>query len=391
MIQTKTYRYKLSPTTGQKQALGQWLGSCRYVYNLSLSYKKTLWEQSKVSIGKNDIQKELSVIAKETDWIAQVHSQVLQEVTDRVFNAYEGFFKQGKGFPKFARKGQYQSFSFKQGVKVSPTHVQLPKFGKVKYRNSQDCVGSIKRATVRECADGWYVCLCVETEIQPLPESLKRIGIDVGIKSLLVTSDGKVIDNPKHLYKAERKLKRLQRAVSRKNKGSANRKKAIKKLARQHQTLANTRQDFHHKITTQLIRENQSMSVESLQIRNMLANHNLAKSISDAGWYGLAQMLDYKARWYGRAFEKVSARHTSQDCSACGYRKTDLTLSVREWVCPACGHVHDRDVNAAINIKNRSVGHTRLASEIYNRVAGVAGESPDYQLSCLGGGVSKLH
>ena len=381
MIQTKTYRYKLNPTASQKQALGQWLGSCRYVYNLSLSYKKTLWEHSKVSIGKNEIQKELSSIAKETDWLGCVHSQVLQEVTDRVFNAYDGFFKQGKGFPKFARKGQYQSFSFKQGVKISPTHVQLPKFGRVKYRNSQDCTGTIKRATVRECADGWYVCLCVETDIEHLPVSPNQIGIDVGIKSLLVTSDGETVENPKHLYKAEKRLKRLQRLVSRKKKagppgGSSNRKKAVKKLARQHQKVANTRNDFQHKVTTRLIRENQAIAVETLQIKNILANHHLAKSISDAGWYNLTQKLEYKARWYGRTFEKVSARHTSQDCSTCGYRKADLTLSVREWVCPACGSVHDRDVNAAQNIKKRSVGHTRLASEIYSRIAGVAEESP---------------
>ncbi len=275
-----------------------------------------------------------------------------------MFNAYDGFFNLGKGFPKFARKGQYQSFSFKQGVKVSTTHVQLPKFGKVKYHNSQDCIGHIKGATVRECADGWYVCLCLQTDIEYLPTSENRIGIDVGIKSLMVTSAGQTIDNPKHLYKAEKRLKRLQRSVSRKKKGSANRKKAIKKLALQHQKVANTRKDFQHKVTTRLIRENQAIAVESLQIKNMLANHHLAKSISDAGWYSLTQMLEYKARWYGRTFEKVNARHTSQDCSGCGYRKTDLTLSVREWACPACGTVHDRDVNAAKNIRNRAVGHT---------------------------------
>ena len=358
MIQVKTYRYKLNPAPSQKQALGQWLGACRYVYNLSLSYKKTLWEQSKVSIGKNELQKELAPIAKDTPWIGLVHSQTLQDVTDRVFNAYEGFFKQGKGFPRFARKGHYQSFSFKQGVQINNTHVRLPKLGLIKYRHSQPCTGTIKRATVRECADGWYVCLCVETDIQPLSEATASIGIDMGIKSLLVTSEGETIKNPKHLYKAEKKLKRLQRLVSRKKKGSANRRKAVQKLARQHQKVANTRSDFHHKLTTRLIRENQAIAVESLQIKNMLANHHLAKSISDAGWYSLTQMLDYKAKWYGRTFEKVNARHTSQDCSGCDYRKTDLTLSVREWTCPNCGSVHDRDVNAAKNIKHKAVGHT---------------------------------
>ncbi|AQG79165.1 RNA-guided endonuclease InsQ/TnpB family protein [Spirosoma montaniterrae] len=364
------------PYPVSQRALGRWLGACRYIYNLSLSYKKTLWEHNKVSIGKNDIQKELASIAKDTDWLGCVHSQTLQDVTDRVFNAYDGFFKQGKGFPKFARKGQYQSFSFKQGVKLTSQYVQLPKFGKVKYRNSQTLSGTIKRATVRECADGWYMCLCVETDIEPLPISPNSIGIDVGIKSLLVTSDGATIENPRHLYKAERKLKRLQRGVSRKKKGSANRRKAIKKLARQHQKVANTRKDFQHKLTTRLIGENQSISVESLQISNMLANHHLAKSIADAGWYGLTQMLDYKAKWYGRSFEKVSACHTSQDCSCCGYRNTELTLAVREWICPSCDSVHDRDVNAAKNIKAKAAGSAVSAWEVYAPVEVVAQESP---------------
>jgi len=218
--------------------------------------------------------------------------------------------------------------------------------------------------------------LCVETDIAHLPVNANSIGIDVGIKSLIVTSNGETVDNARHLYKAERKLKRLQRAVSRKKKGSNNRKKAIKKLALQHQTVANTRKDFQHKVTTRLIRENQAISVEDLTIRNMLANHHLAKSISDAGWHQLVQMLDYKARWYGREFVKVSARHTSQDCSVCGERNTSLTLSVREWTCTGCGTLHDRDINAAVNIKNKAVGHTVLARKAYKPVGVVARESP---------------
>lgn len=376
MKQIKTYRYKLKPTPSQEATFAQWLGTCRYIYNLTLDYKKSLWEQRKISISKNDIQKELAIIGREVDWIGAVNAQTRQEVVERVFVAYEGFFKQGKGYPKFAKKGQYQSFTFKQEVKIDNTHVTLPKFGKVRYHNSRLCEGTIKRATVRECADGWYVCICVETDIEPLQISPDSIGIDVGIKSLLITSDGETIENPKHLYKAERKLKRLQRSVSRKKKGSNNRKKAIKKLGRQHQRVSNSRKDFHHKVTTKLIRENQSISMESLQISNMLANHNLAKSISDAGWYQLSQMFEYKAKWYGRTFEKVNAAYTSQDCSTCGYRNTKLTLSVRAWICPVCQSQHDRDINAAQNIKKKAVGHTVSASEIYAPVGVVAEESP---------------
>lgn len=375
MQQVKTYRYKLRPTAAQEITLQQWLGACRYAYNLSLDYKKTLWQQCKITVNKSDIQKELAAITKDVDWLSQIHSQTLQDVTDRLFAAYDGFFKQGKGFPRFARKGQYQSFGFKQKVKATPCCIQLPKIGKVRYFNSQPCEGVIKQAIVRQRADGWYVSLVVETDIEPLPTSPNSIGIDMGIKSLLATSEGESIDNPKHLYKAERKLKRLQRSVSRKKKGSSNRRKAVQKLARQHQIVANTRKDFHHKLTTRLIRENQAISVEELRIKNMMANHNLAKSIGDAGWYQLTEMLAYKARWYGRTFEKVNARHTSQDCSACGHRNTDLTLQVRSWVCGACGAEHDRDVNAAVNIKKRAVGQTVLVSEIYEPTRVVAEES----------------
>ncbi|MEZ0611965.1 RNA-guided endonuclease InsQ/TnpB family protein [Fibrella sp. WM1] len=375
MLQVKTYRYKLRPTRAQQQTLGQWLGACRYIYNLTLDYKKTLWEQCRVNIGKYEIQKELTVLVKDFSWMESVYSATRIDVTDRVFTAYDNFFKHGKGFPQFARKGEYQSFTFKQDVKIDATHVQLPKLGKVRYRNSQPCLGKIKRATVRECIDGWYVSLVVETNIEPLPLINKHIGIDVGIKSLLVTSEGETIVNPKHFYKAERKLKRLQRSVSRKKKGGNNRKKAVQKLARHHQRVANTRKDFQHKLTTRLIRENQAIAIESLRIQNMLANHQLAKAISDAGWYSLTQMLTYKAKWYGRTLERVSARYTSQDCSTCGYRNTDLTLAVRAWVCPSCGTTHDRDINAAKNIKSKAAGSAVSAWEAYAPVTAVTQES----------------
>jgi putative transposase len=376
MNQIKTYRFKLKPTKVQAMAFAQWLGSCRYVYNLCLDYKKQLYSNHSVSIGKYDMQKELSAIAKDIEWIGCIHSQTLQEVTDRLFKAYDGFFKQGKGFPKFAERSLYRSFTYKQGVKLheNTCTIQLPKIGKVKYRKSQDVQGNIKTASVVKEADGWYITLCCEVGIAPLPQVENVVGLDVGIKSFVVTSDGEVVDNPKHLYRYQHQLRKAQRSVSRKKKGSSNRRKAVTKLAMIHLKVRNTRKDFHHKLSTQIIRENQAIVVENLKIQNMIKNHKLAKSISDAGWYQFVQMLEYKSKWYGRNFMKVSPNYTSQDCSDCGWRNTELQLSDREWTC-GNGHTLDRDVNAAINIRNKGVGHTLSAWEVYKDNGSVAQES----------------
>lgn len=376
MKHIKTYRFKLKPTKAQAQAFAQWLGSCRYVYNLCLDYKKQLYSSHSLSINKNQIQKELSAIAREVEWIGCVHSQTLQEVTDRLFKSYDGFFQQGKGFPKFAKRSLYRSFTYKQGVKLhqNTCRVQLPKIGKVTYRKSQEVHGKVKTASVVREADGWYVTLCCEVDIVPLPVTTNVVGLDVGIASFVVTSDGVVVDNPRHLYRYEHQLRKAQRAVSRKKKGSRNRRKAIAKLARLHLKVRNSRKDFHHKLSTKLIRENQAIAVEQLQVQHMAGNHKLAKSISDVGWYQFVQLLEYKSRWYGREFRKVAPHHTSQDCWVCGWRNSDLQLSNRQWTC-ANGHTLDRDVNAAINIRNKAVGQTVSAWEIYSRSSEVAQES----------------
>jgi putative transposase len=314
--QLKTYRYKLRPSRGQSLVLEQWLGACRYVYNLCLDYRKTLWQSYHLNLKKNDAQKELAALAKEIPWIAVLHSQTLQEVTDRLWIAYDGFFKSGKGYPKFARRGHYRSFAFKQGVKLHPhtSTVKLPKLGKIKYRNSRALPADalIKRAAVSQQADGWYVSLCVETDIAPLPVAANAsVGIDVGIKALATLSTGETIANPKHLQQAQQRLVRLQRAVSRKKKGSHNRRKAVRKLARQHLRVRYCRQDYLHKLTTRLIRENQVVITEQLNINGMLRNHRLACSIADASWGELNRQLAYKALWYGRSYEQVAPQHTS--------------------------------------------------------------------------------
>jgi putative transposase len=375
MIILKTYRYKLNPTRAQEHIFAQWLGSCRFVYNLCLEYKQLLYNQYRKSIGKNELQKQVKDLVKEVEWLQPLHSQTLQDVTDRLEKTYERFFRKGAGFPKFAKRHHYRSFSFKQGVKQCASDserigkVYLPKIGEVRYINSRNFChgnhgGTIKRTSIIRETDGWYIAFSVETVHEPLPKVSPEIGIDVGLESFATLSTGEKIAPPRALRKRERRLKRLQRAVSRKTKGSNNRKKAVKRLAKEHLKIKRIRQDFLHKLTSGLIRENQAIAVEVLQIQNMMQNHHLAKSIADASWYEFTRQLDYKAAWSGRIFKKVSARNTSKQCSVCGTKAESMPLSVREWTCEHCGTHHDRDINAALNIKERAVGQTVHAPEI---------------------------
>ena len=366
----KTYRFKLKPTRAQAESFAQWLGSCRYVYNLCLEYKQLLYNQYRKSISKNDLQKQVKDLVSEVEWLKPLHSQTLQDVSDRLEKSYDRFFKNGAGFPKFARRGQYRSFSFKQGVQLRGYDserigkVFLPKIGVVSYIKSREMLGTIKRASIIKELDGWYIAFAVEVIQAPLPPAIGNIGIDVGLESFATLSTGEKIAPPRALRRRERRLKRLQRAVSRKTKGSNNRKKAVHRLAKEHLKIKRIRQDFLHKLSTHLVRENQAISVEELQIQNMMQNHHLAKSIADASWYEFSRQLEYKSAWNGRSFCKVSARNTSKLCSVCGTKAESMPLQVRDWTCANCGTHHDRDINAAKNIKERAVGQTVHALEI---------------------------
>lgn len=354
----KTFKYKLKPTKKQAFVFDQWLSSCRFVYNLVLSYKIDLYKSYGLSLSKYNAQKELTEIRNQYDWIGQIHSQTLQSVTDRLFLSYDKFFKQGAGFPRFAKKGFYSSFDFKQGVSlcVNTNKIKLPSIGKVSYYNSRPIEGIIKKAIIKKEIDGWYISLACEidkpTPTQPLNEV---IGIDLGIKHFAVLSNGEKIDNPKHYRSYEKALAQAQRALSRKKKGSNNKKKEREKVARIHLKIKNTRKDFLHKISSKIISENQVIILEDLQVKNMVKNHCLSKSISDAGWGMFKNMLQYKAELNDRRLILVPPHNTSKACSCCGLVKEDMDLSVREWVCAGCGALHDRDVNASKNILTKGL------------------------------------
>jgi putative transposase len=379
--QIKTYQFKIKTTPTLEHTFRSWLGSCRFVYNTFLAYRIDMFDMSKNRIepmpncSKFDLIKELTNIKKidEYKWLKETDSQALQDVVSRLDKAYQAFFRGFKkglkvGKPKFAKRDEYKSFSLTQGVKIlSLNDIILPKIGKIKiFNKNRQILGKLKTTNISKKADGWYIAFTCEVDIQPLPKNDNEIGIDVGLTHYATLSNGTKIDNPKHLQKHERKLKKLQRSLSRKKKGSNNRKKAQIKVAKQHQKIANTRKDWQQRISTMLIRENQSIAVEDLQIRNMMQNHKLAKSIADAAWYRFSLMLEYKSKWYGRDFKRVAAKNTSKTCSDCGNISDKMPLHVREWTCTKCGSIHDRDTNAAKNIlkkgsKNQAVGHTVLA------------------------------
>lgn len=351
----KTFRYKIKPTKAQQLAFNQWIGSCRFVYNLVLSHKIDLYKNYQINLSKGDAQKELTEIRNQYDWIGQVHSQTLQSVTDRLYLAYDAFFKRGNGFPKFAKKGFYSSFEFKQGVKLcsNTNKIKLPSIGKVKYHNSQPIEGIIKKAVIKQEGDDWFISLSCEVE-PPQPKEINnnQLGVDVGLNHFAVLSTGEKIDNPRLYRKSENIIKLLSKSVSRKMKGGSNRKKAVEKLRKEHLKIRNKRKDFLHKLSTKIINENQVIVLEDLKVENMIKNPHLSKSIGDAGWSMFKTILKYKAEWNGRKFILVPPHHTSKDCSECGWRKKEMNLSMREWVCEGCGAVHDRDINASKNILN---------------------------------------
>ncbi|HEU4785358.1 MAG TPA: transposase [Ktedonobacterales bacterium] len=355
----KTYKYRLSPTPAQEQALETALSRCRALYNTALEQRKTWWQRGQ-GVGATYYQQkaELPDLKAACPEYAAINAQVLQDVILRVARAYQAFFrriKQGEtpGYPRFQGQGRYNSFTYPQyggGAVLDGGILSLSKIGRIPVRLHRPLVGMPKTVTISREADGWYVCIsCAEAPTEPLPRTGQETGIDVGLKVFLITADGAMVNNPRQYRKAEKQLAKAQRRVSRRKKGSRRRRKAVKWLARKHQKVQRQRTDFHHKTALSLLRTYDVIYVEDLQVRPMVRNHHLAKSISDAGWAAFRTILTSKAVYAGKWVVAVPAQYTSQDCSGCGER-VPKSLSVRTHICPSCGLMIDRDENAARNI-----------------------------------------
>jgi putative transposase len=354
----KAYRYRLYPTTEQEQLLRQTMGCVRLVYNKALAARTEAWYEKQERIDYVMTSSMLTGWKKQEnlDFLNDVSCVPLQQGLRHLQKAFTNFFDGRTKYPSFKKKHHGGSAEFtKSAFRWKDGQLFLAKCSEplpiVWSRELPDgCTPST--VTVKLSASGqWHVSLLVNTDIEGLPKNSKAIGLDVGITSLLATSDGDKITNPKPFKRLRKKLKRAQKSLSRKQKGSRNRQKARLKVARVHRQISDSRKDFLHKLTTQLVRENQTIVVEDLAIKNMVKNHKLASSISDASWGELVRQLDYKCRWYGRELIKIDRWFpSSKRCGSCGHIVDKMPLNIREWECPSCGANHDRDINASKNI-----------------------------------------
>jgi putative transposase len=358
------YKYRLYPTKEQQILLAKHFGAVRWIYNYALNKKIELYKKEKKTLSRFDLSEILTGLKKqeETSWLSEVNSQSLQFSLLNLDNAYNRFFKEKKGFPKFKSKRNKQSVQFPQYSKVNfeDNTLYIMKFKEgIKCKFSRTFEGKIKTTTISKTPTNKYFAFILVEEIVPevikFPiQKDKTVGIDLGIKSFLVTSNNEVFDNPKYYKQSLNKLKVEQKKISRKKLGSNNRNKQRKIVAKLHEKITNQREDFIHKVSRQLVNENQvtTYCFETLNIRGMMKNHHLAQAIGDTGWASFVNYLSYKADWMGKNIFKIGRfEPSSKTCNICGNINQNLTLKDREWVCD-CGAKLDRDFNAACNIRD---------------------------------------
>ena len=365
----KRLKVKLYPTKNQIEMLENHFDGYRFAYNLSLEYKQHLWKYHKINISGFDLQKELFQIRKESDWLIKCKAECIRDAGLNVDKAYKNFFK-GKGYPKYKSKKGGQSFSAHQSINYKNNKISFYK-NKIKFKTSKKYnelleTHKIKQCTFKRdlCGDYWATLLIETEDTKVLPNSENIVGIDLGIKDLVITSEGQVFENKKFLQSNYYKLRRLQRRFAKTKKGSKNREKLRIRIAKLNRKICRQKEHYYHQITNELLRDNQTIVMETLNVKGMMEEKKLSRNISDASWGLLTQMLEYKAKWYGRELIKINQWFpSSKTCSNCGNVKETLLLSERTYKCEVCKTKIDRDLNAAINIKQTGIKIPEVAVE----------------------------
>jgi len=371
----KGYKYRIYPTEEQKELINKTFGCSRFVYNHFLAMKIRLYKTEQKSLSYNKCSSLLTELKKEREWLKEVDKFALQNSLKDLNTAYQNFFREiqknntNQGFPKFkSKKNNYKSYrtNFTNNnieLDFDNNKIKLPKLKWIKCKMHREFTGKILSATISQVPSGkHFVSLNIECQHEELLETKNAIGLDLGISDLLITSNGKTFQNNKLIYKYEKKLVKLQRQLAKKQKRSKNFYKQRIKIAKLHEKITNIRIDNLHKISSQIVKENQFIFSEDLNIKGMVKNPNLAKSIHDVSWSELIRQLQYKSEWNNRIYHKVDRFYaSSQICNNCNYKNEKTkNLSIREWACPRCGTYHNRDINASINILNQGLKDLEL-------------------------------